>query len=62
MDTSRTLENGPTISSGILLEEAARTFADTGEGEANIVNSDGRPIGVLNVHDTIYAMVTPATH
>ena len=62
MDTSRTLDGGLTISSGIMLEEAARTFADTGEGEANIVNSDGRPIGVLNVHDTIYAMVTPATH
>ncbi len=62
MDKTKTLEDGPTISSGIMLEEAARTFADTGHGEANVVNQEGTPIGVLNVHDTIYAMVTPATH
>ncbi|ASP34460.1 glycine betaine/L-proline ABC transporter ATP-binding protein [Labrenzia sp. VG12] len=62
MDKSRTVEGAPTIASGIMLEEAARTFADSGQGEANVVNGEGRPIGVLNVHDTIHAMVTPATH
>jgi len=62
MDKTRTIESGPTISSGIMLEEAAKAFADSGEGEASVVNDDGMPIGVLNVHDTIYAMVTPASH
>ncbi|MEM9635645.1 MAG: glycine betaine/L-proline ABC transporter ATP-binding protein [Pseudomonadota bacterium] len=62
MDKTKKLEGGMTISSGIRLEEAAKTFADTGVGEASVVNGDGKPIGVLNVHDTIYAMVTPASH
>ncbi|TYC75748.1 glycine betaine/L-proline ABC transporter ATP-binding protein [Stappia sp. BW2] len=62
MDTSRTLDGGLTISSGIMLEEAAKSFAESGQGEATVVNDDGKPIGVLNVQDTISAMVTPATH
>ena len=51
-----------TISSGIMLEEAAKAFAESGSGEANVVNGDGRPIGVLSIQDTISAMVTPVTH
>lgn len=62
MDKSRTLDSGPTITSGIMLEDAARTFADTGNAEANVVDEQGQPVGVLSVHDTLHAMVTPATH
>jgi glycine betaine/proline transport system ATP-binding protein len=45
-----------------MLEEAAKKFAETGLGECCVVNGEGKPIGVLNVQDTISAMVTPATH
>ncbi|WP_417667499.1 quaternary amine ABC transporter ATP-binding protein [Roseibium sp.] len=62
MDKERKLEGGLTVPSGILLEEAARSFADTGESKANVVDGSGAPIGVLTVQDTITAMVTPATH
>jgi len=62
MDKTRTLEGGLTITSGIMLEEAAKTFAESGQGEASVVNGDGKPLGVLNIQDTITAMVTPATH
>ncbi|MTH96714.1 glycine betaine/L-proline ABC transporter ATP-binding protein [Roseibium sp. RKSG952] len=62
MDRSKTLEGGLTIPSGIMLEEAAKTFADSGISEANVVNGTGAPLGVLTVQDTITAMVTPATH
>ena len=62
MDTTKTLEGGLTLQSGIMLEEAAKTFADTGQSECCIVGGDGAPLGVLTVQDTITAMVTPATH
>lgn len=62
MDQSRTLEGGLSIPHGVMLEEAAKTFADTGASEANVVNGSGAPIGVLTVQDTITAMVTPASH
>ncbi|MBN9671782.1 quaternary amine ABC transporter ATP-binding protein [Roseibium aggregatum] len=62
MDRTRTLEGGLTVSSGIMLEEAAKTFAESGEGELSVVNGDGAPLGVLNIQDAITAMVTPATH
>lgn len=62
MDKTKTLEGGLTVQSGIMLEEAAKKFAETGQGECSVVNGDGKPVGVLNVQDTISAMVTPATH
>ncbi|GGB33348.1 proline/glycine betaine ABC transporter ATP-binding protein [Roseibium aquae] len=62
MDRSRKLEGGITIPHGVMLEEAAKTFADTGQSEANVVNGSGAPLGVLTVQDTITAMVTPAVH
>ncbi|MEP3049251.1 MAG: glycine betaine/L-proline ABC transporter ATP-binding protein [Roseibium sp.] len=62
MDKSKTLEGGLTVQSGIMLEEAAKAFAETGQGECCVVGGDGKPLGVLNVQDTISAMVTPATH
>jgi len=62
MDKSKKLEGGITLQAGIMLEEAAKKFADTGLSEANIVDEAGAPVGVLTVQDTITAMVTPATH
>lgn len=62
MDTSKKLEGGITLQAGIMLEDAAKKFADTGLSEASIVDAAGAPVGVLTVQDTITAMVTPATH
>ncbi|MEP3428195.1 MAG: glycine betaine/L-proline ABC transporter ATP-binding protein [Roseibium sp.] len=62
MDKTKTLESGLTVQSGVMLEEAAKAFAETGQGECCVVNGAGKPLGVLNVQDTISAMVTPATH
>ncbi|NVK34509.1 MAG: glycine betaine/L-proline ABC transporter ATP-binding protein [Rhodobacteraceae bacterium] len=62
MAAGQKLEGGLSIPKGVLLEEAAKRFADSGEGVANIVDASGNPIGVLNVQDTMRAMVTPAEH
>lgn len=62
MDKSKKLEGGITLKAGIMLEEAAKKFADTGLSEASVVDDAGVPVGVLTVQDTITAMVTPATH
>jgi glycine betaine/proline transport system ATP-binding protein len=62
MDKSKKLESGLNVQSGIMLEEAAKILAETGQGECCVVNGNGEPLGVLNVQDTIRAMVTPASH
>ncbi len=62
MDKERKLEGGMSLQRGIMLEEAAKSFADSGESQANVVDANGMPLGVLTVQDTIAAMVTPASH
>lgn len=62
MERGKILESGLTLPTGIMLEEAAKSFAETGETEANVIDSEGAPIGVLSLQDMISAMVTPATH
>ncbi len=62
MDKARKLDTGLTIPQGVMLEEAARSFADSGQSEANVIDTAGMPVGVLTVQDTITAMVTPASH
>ncbi|MBD8876955.1 quaternary amine ABC transporter ATP-binding protein [Roseibium polysiphoniae] len=62
MDRDNKLEGGLTIPTGVMLEEAAKSFADSGESKANVVDASGTPVGILTVQDTITAMVTPASH
>ncbi|MEJ8472964.1 quaternary amine ABC transporter ATP-binding protein [Roseibium algae] len=62
MDKDKKQESGLTIPKGVLLEEAARAFADSGESSANVVDAAGDTVGLLTVQDTITAMVTPASH
>jgi glycine betaine/proline transport system ATP-binding protein len=62
MEAGKTTETDLTVPSGAMLEEAAKAFAESGISEANVINGGGTPIGTINIHDTITAMVTPATH
>ncbi|MEP0456760.1 MAG: ATP-binding cassette domain-containing protein, partial [Roseibium sp.] len=62
MDRASKIEGGLTIPAGVMLEEAAKSFADSGESKANVVDTSGMPVGLLTVQDTITAMVTPASH
>ena len=54
--------NGVNIQSGARLEEAAKKLTDASAMAANVVDESGKVIGVIDIHDTIEAMVTPATH
>lgn len=54
--------NAITIPSGAMLEQAAKTLTNASAMSANVVNASGKSIGVITIHDTIEAMVTPATH
>lgn len=62
MEAGKTTETDLTVPSGAMLEEAAKVFAESGISEANVINGGGTPIGTINIHNTITAMVTPATH
>jgi len=61
METGKAADTGLTVKSGSMLEEAAKLLADSGVSSANVVNGSGTPIGTISIHDTISAMVTPAT-
>ncbi len=50
------------ISSGSMLEDAAKKLSESGALNANIVDATGKPLGSITIHDTIEAMVTPSTH
>ena len=62
MEAGRSVDTGMSVKSGSMLEDAARLLADSGVSSANVVNGAGTAIGSINIHDTISAMVTPATH
>ncbi len=49
-----------TIESGALLEDVAKRLTETGASELTVVDSTGKPLGQLTLHDTIGAMVTPS--
>jgi glycine betaine/proline transport system ATP-binding protein len=53
---------GPRIASDTILEVAAKEMTSAGHSSALIVDSAGRPIGTIDLHTIIEAMVTPASH
>ena len=50
------------ISSGSMLEDAAKKLSDAGAVNAKIVDGSGKELGAITIQDTISAMVTPASH
>lgn len=50
------------ISSGSMLEDAAKKLSESGALNARIVDATGKHLGSITIHDTIDAMVTPSTH
>ncbi len=62
MEAGKSNDGGPSVPSGSMLEEAAKVLADSGVSSMNVVNGGGAPIGTISIHDTITAMVTPASH
>ena len=62
MKPKEPVPNGVNIQSGARLEEAAKKLTDASAMAANVVDESGKVIGVIDIHDTIEAMVTPATH
>ncbi len=53
---------GPAIPATAVLEEAAKTMTDASSSVAHVVDEAGKPIGKLDIHDVIAAMVTPVNH
>jgi glycine betaine/proline transport system ATP-binding protein len=52
---------GPTVDAGLVIEEAARLLNADGQTVANVVNSKGGHLGVIQLNDIIGAMVPPRT-
>jgi len=53
---------GMPVKSGTVLEIAAKTMTDANISMAHVVDASGKPIGALDIHDVISAMVTPVDH
>ncbi len=53
---------GPGIGHDLVLEEAARLMTDANASKAHVLGNSGIPIGELDIHDVISAMVTPMDH
>jgi glycine betaine/proline transport system ATP-binding protein len=51
--------DGPTVDVSLVIEEAARLLSVEGKDAANVVNSKGKLMGVINMSDIIGAMVPP---
>ncbi|MFD1695777.1 quaternary amine ABC transporter ATP-binding protein [Roseibium aestuarii] len=62
MDRGEIVEGAPELRQRMLLEDAAKLFAETGQDRANVLDKTGRPIGSVSLQSTISAMVTPNTH
>jgi glycine betaine/proline transport system ATP-binding protein len=59
----RPLEGSPEgirIESGTTLETAARQMTEAHQSRAVVVSEEGNPVGILDLHTVIAAMVTPA--
>ncbi len=54
--------SGPALSADAYLEEVAKTMTDANSSAAHVVDEQGMPIGHLDIHGVISAMVTPAVH
>ena len=53
---------GPAIGKETVLEEVAKAMTDASVSKAHVVDEAGTPVGTLDFHDVIAAMVTPASH
>ncbi|MDA4844691.1 quaternary amine ABC transporter ATP-binding protein [Hoeflea poritis] len=53
---------GMGIATGTTLEEAAKTMTDGNVAMAHVIDAAGKPVGSLDIHDVIAAMVTPVAH
>mgnify|MGYP003148064799 FL=1 len=53
---------GMPIRKGTVLEVAAKKMTDTNVSMAHVTDRDGKPVGALDIHDVISAMVTPVDH
>jgi glycine betaine/proline transport system ATP-binding protein len=53
---------GPAIPHHLVLEEAARIMTNASVSSAHVTGNSGIPVGALDIHDVIGAMVTPTTH
>jgi glycine betaine/proline transport system ATP-binding protein len=53
---------GLVIPAGTVLEDAARTMTRAGERSVTVVDTDGRPLGSLDLDAIVSAMVTPVAH
>ena len=53
---------GPRIAADMVLESAAKDMTAAGSTNAVVVDPAGRPIGSIDLHTIIEAMVTPTTH
>lgn len=53
---------GMAIAQGTVLEEAAKRMTDDNVSMAHVVDETGKPIGELDIHEVIAAMVTPVDH
>ena len=62
MKAGETAPNDVVVSSGAMLEEAAKKLTDASAMSANVVDDKGAKVGMITIHDTIEAMVTPAVH
>ncbi len=62
MTKKETPKDALIISSGAMLEDAAKKLSEAGAVNAQIVDGTGKKLGSITIQDTISAMVTPATH
>lgn len=62
MKSVETPKDALIISSGSMLEDAAKKLSESGALNAKIVDGTGKPLGSITIHDTIEAMVTPSSH
>ena len=54
--------SGPALLADAYLEDVAKTMTDANTSTAHVVDAEGKPIGHLDIHGVISAMVTPASH
>jgi len=52
----------PSVASGTVLEQAARTMTEAGVSEIQVHDGKGKPVGHVDMQSVISAMVTPITH
>ncbi|MCY6380051.1 quaternary amine ABC transporter ATP-binding protein [Hoeflea prorocentri] len=53
---------GMGIPLGTTLEEAAKTMTDANVAQAHVTDASGAPVGAVDIHEVIAAMVTPVSH